>query len=93
MVRAKTAGLDVVLRIYYENDELGTNEIKQLYPDVGATTIAKLKNIARTEMAKQEVKSYRAHTVNTDVAYAAWGIDVEDAERRRIKLRKLGLTG
>lgn len=93
MIRAKTAGLDVVLRLYYENPELGTKEIKQLFPTAGNNAIAKLKKIARDKMAERAIKSFRAHAVNTQVAYEAWGIDVEDAERRITKLKKLGLGG
>ncbi len=93
MVRAKPADIDVLLRVYYENPELGSAEIRQLYPTAGAHTIDKLKKIALQEMAERKVKSFRMYTVNTEIAYEAWGLDVASLERRQAKLKKLGLVG
>lgn len=91
-VRAKPAGIEVILRVYYENAELGTSEIAQIFPGVGRNTICKLKKQAQALMAEKGIKSHRAFAVNTEIAYEAWKIDVEELEKRRQKLLKLNLT-
>ena len=88
----KTADIDTLIKVYYENPELGTSEIKAVFPGVCNSTVYYLKKAAQEIMAKENMKSFRAHTVNTECAYKAWGIDVEDLEKRRAKLRKLGLV-
>ena len=43
-------------------------------------------------MDKRDLLSYGLNKINTTVAYEVWGIDANDLERRRKKLRDLGLT-
>ena len=93
MTRAKPAGLDILLRIYYENDEIGTSEIQQIFPSVGSTTICKMKREVSALMAERGIKTRRAYTIDTETAYEYWGFDAEDMERRRQKLIKLKLAG
>lgn len=88
----KMADIDTLLKVYYENPELGTSEIKTMFPGICNSTVYYLKKAAQEIMVKENMKSFRAHTVNTECAYKAWGIDVEDLEKRRAKLRKLGLV-
>lgn len=88
----KTADIDTLLKVYYENPEIGTSEIKTVFPGVCPTTVNHLKKEAQEVMVKEDIKSYRPYTVNTDCAYKAWGIDVEDLEKRRVKLKKLGFV-
>ena len=45
----------------------------------------------RQELEKGQ-KPFDFFTVSTATAYEAWGIDVEDLEKRRNKLKKLNLT-
>lgn len=87
------ADINTILRIYYENPELGTAEIKELFGNIAPSTITKLRNDARAETARQEKKilTFGSYTVNTEMAFKAWHIDVEDLERRRQKLQKLNL--
>lgn len=40
-------------------------------------------------MAENQTPSWNALRVNTKDAYAAWGLDIEDLERRYRKLKKL----
>ena len=42
-------------------------------------------------MAEDNVYTYGMYKINTECAYKAWGINVEDLEKRRNKLKKLGL--
>lgn len=42
-------------------------------------------------MIEENIYAYGMYKVNTDCAYRAWGIDIQDLEKRRNKLQKLGL--
>jgi len=42
-------------------------------------------------MIKDNIYTHGIYKINTVCAYKAWGIDVEDLEKRRNKLQKLGL--
>ena len=42
-------------------------------------------------MIEENVYTHGMYKVNTDCAYRAWGLDIEDLEKRRNKLQKLGL--
>ena len=77
------------LSVYYSHAELGNKEIKKLFGKLSPTTVAKLKRIVKDEMWKSGVASFGSYTVNTEVAYRVWGIDVDALERRLQKLREL----
>ena len=83
--------IDNALRIYYSHSEIGNKEIVLLFGRLSSATTAKLKKLARTEMMNKNKNSYGMYKVNTCIAYDVWGIDVEDLERRRSKLKDLGL--
>lgn len=40
-------------------------------------------------MAKRGVTSWLPHSVNTEIAYEVWGIDIDNFEKRLKKLRTL----
>ena len=42
-------------------------------------------------MIEHDILSYNAQAVNTEAAYAAWGLDINDLENRLKKLEKLKL--
>ena len=83
--------IDNALKIYYENSEMGNQEILRLFGKRSSATVSRLKRAVRNEMAKREVLSYGLYKVNTSIAYEVWGIDVVDLERRMKKLKNLGL--
>ena len=45
------------------------------------------------EQAAQNIKTSQLYTVDTETAFKVWGIDILKLEKRRDKLRKLGLDG
>ena len=83
--------IDNALKIYYSHSELGNKEIVSLFGRLSSATTAKLKRLVKEEMTKREKLSYGMYKVNTAVAYDVWGIDVDDLERRRKKLKSLEL--
>jgi hypothetical protein len=89
--RLKISDIDTALRIYYENVEIGNEEIVELFGPASSATLTKLKKAVRNEMAARDIRVFKAYMVHTKTAYEVWGIDVNDLETRRGKLIKLGL--
>jgi hypothetical protein len=52
-----------------------------------------MKNIVFDEMDERGMTRYNNTTVNTDVAFEVWGLNIADLERRYSKLRKYGMVG
>ena len=80
------------LSVYHHHLELGNDEIKKLFGERSPTTISKLKKFVKDEMILQKIKSFQANTVNTEIAYQVWGLDISDLERRFKKINELGLS-
>jgi hypothetical protein len=85
------AAIDTALEIYYKNPELCNKHILALFGNHSTATINRLKQRVKAEMIARGVRSYSAYSVNTKIAFEVWGIDVDDLEKRRAKLQKLGL--
>lgn len=85
------ASIDTAIRIYYTYPEIGNKEISELFDLAGKQALSKYKKAVKEEQVKRGVHTLRNFTVNTKVAYEVWGIDVEDLEVRRVKLKKLGM--
>lgn len=82
--------IEDAIRIYYERIELTNNDIKAIFgTDHGSATFAKLKRKAREVMAQENTPVWNAAYVNTEAAYKAWGLDINDLERRWKKLQAL----
>lgn len=84
--------IDTALYIYYRYPKIGNKEIKELFGGLGSAALTKYKKAVQEEQIKQDVKTSQLHTINTEVAYEVWGIDVAELEKRRDKLKKLGLS-
>ncbi len=88
----KLADPATVLRIYYQNREISNAEMLELFGAVGQSTISRMKKKALTLMRERNVSRLGIHSVNTEVAFEAWGIDVAAMERQYKKLKALGLA-
>ena len=83
--------IDTAISIYYRYPEIGTKEITQIFRKHSKSTISRLKKSAQKQMTADNIYTYGMYKINTACAYRAWGIDVDDLEKRRNKLQKLGL--
>jgi len=83
--------IDTALAIYYKYPEICNKHISALFGNHSTATINHLKQRVKAEMIERGVHSYSAYSVNTKIAFEIWGIDVDDLEKRRAKLQKLGL--
>ena len=87
------ADLATAIRIYYSRLELNNADIKELFPSACAGTVLKLKKKAQELMMENNVMPRGTYSVETKVAYRAWGFDIADLEKRHEKLKKLNMTG
>lgn len=83
--------IDTALRIYYTYPEIGNKEIKELFGIKDSNTVCRYKKAVQAAQTERETKTSRMFSVNTEVAYEVWGIDVVGLEKRRKKLKELGL--
>ena len=83
--------LETAIKLYYENIEIGNQEIKVLFGPIGSARVCKLKNLAKEKMLEENVPNWNALNVNTETAYKAWGLDIDDLVYRYNKLKELNL--
>lgn len=81
--------LKAAIELYYSRTELGNADIEQLFGKLSSATVAKLKHKARQKMVELSTPAWNAQRVNTEVAFAAWGLNIADLERRHKKLQEL----
>lgn len=93
MKKKMITSIDAALRIYYTHPEIGNKEITELFGEMSSSTISNYKKEAIKVQLEEGVRTACFNTVNTAVAYRVWGIDIADLEKRRTKLKKLGLCG
>lgn len=85
------SSIETAIRLYWGKIELSTKDIKELFHPVGNKKVVLLKETAKEKMAENQTPSWNASRVNTKDAYAAWGLDIEDLERRYRRLKKLAV--
>ena len=83
--------IDTVISIYYRYPEISTKEIEKLFKRHSKSTIIRLKKLAQQKMIEDNIYTHGIYKINTECAYKAWGLNVEDLEKRRNKLQRLGL--
>lgn len=88
----RIADIDTALRIYYTYPEIGNKEIQQLFGTIGKSTIIAHKKAVQVKQIEDNIRTSQKNTVNTECAFKVWGIDVDDLERRREKLKSLNLS-
>lgn len=82
------ASVEVAVTMYYEKPWLFNADIKRLFPSISTSTVQRLKNLARDKASEMGMMQYNSSSVLTKCAYLAWGLDIEDLEKRWAKLRK-----
>lgn len=83
--------IETALELYYKRIELSSSDVRALFGKISESTVAKLKNKAREIMREENTPIWNAQCVNTEVAYKAWGLDIENLEKRHTKLQKMNL--
>lgn len=80
------------LKLYYTKTEIDNADIRELF-NCNISTATRLKNQVRVEMAKTGVKTWLPKNVDVQTAYKVWHIDVDNLEKRLVKLTKLKSAG
>lgn len=80
------------LKLYYTKTEIDNADIRELF-DCNISTATRLKNQVRVEMAKTGVKTWLPKNIDVQTAYKVWHIDVDNLEKRFVKLTKLKSAG
>ncbi len=86
------ADIETAIRIYYQYPEIDNNQIRDLFGKISSSTAARYKKAVKEEQINRNVKTMCIDSVNTEVAYDVWGIDIVDLERRLKKLKSLGMA-
>ena len=84
--------IDTAVRIYYAFPEIGNKEIRELFGNICSSTISKYKKAVQDVQTKNNIVTAGLNTVDTETAFTVWGLDIKDLERRRKKLKELGLS-
>lgn len=84
--------LETTVRLYYERLELSNSDIRAIFGNISSATVVRLKNQAREQMITDKSPIWNAQNVNTVSAYKAWHLDIDELEKRLLKLRKLGFA-
>lgn len=82
--------IEKAIQIFYSRIEIGNKDVAELFGRIGTARITKLKKLAKEQMDEDNVPNWNAAYVNTKAAYKAWGLDIDDLEKRYAKLKKLG---
>lgn len=81
--------IETAIRLYYERTELDNKDIQSLFGKLSSATITRLKRKARDKMIENNTPVWDSRRVNTAQAYSAWGMSIDDLERRYKKLKEL----
>lgn len=87
------SGIETAIRLYWEKIELSSKDIKELFHPVGNEKVVRLKEVANERIAELGIPVWNAGKVNTAVAFEAWGLDINDLEKRYAKLKRMGVIG
>ena len=88
MSRLRISDIETAVVIYYRSPELSTSDIMTLF-NCSKSAVRTLKQKARETQKEQGKHTFSNSTVNTKCAYQAWNIDIDDLEKRLIKLHKI----
>ena len=83
--------VEVAVELYYSTFTLYTADLRKLFPDASATTLSRLKRVAREYTLSNGLMLIDNLSVPTDDAYKAWGLDIGKLEAKFKKLQNLGL--
>lgn len=82
----------IAVETYYSKPELENRDIRTLLGVKSGASVAKFKELARQEMVSQGMSTFSKSAVNTDCAYTAWNLNIEELKARYKALKSLGLA-
>lgn len=90
MRQTKPIDIELAVRLYYERIWLENADIKNLFNVNSSSTITKYRREVLNYFADKNINPlHRNNKLDTWRAYEAWGLDIEELEKRLRKLQKL----
>lgn len=90
MRQTKPIDIEFAVRLYYERIWLENADIKNLFNVNSSSTITKYRREVLNYFADKNINPlHRNNKLDTWRAYEAWGLDIEELEKRLRKLQKL----
>ena len=84
--------IEVAVKMYYERISLSGADIQKLFNVKSSSTVAKYRREVIEYFSDKEVSPmHRNDKLDTYCAFEAWGLDINDLEKRLQKLRKLNM--
>lgn len=83
----------LAVELYYSRIDLSNNDIKRLFGGVSGNKVSALKKLADARRREAGMASWDPRRVNTMCAFEAWGLEIEDLERRLKALRRFEKKG
>lgn len=80
--------LKAAVKLYYSKPELETRDIKEIF-ECSLSTAKRLKDQVKKVQIEKGRLTFSNSTVNTEIAFEVWGIDVDQAEKNLFKLQRL----
>ena len=81
--------IEKAVELYYTRLDLSNDDIKSLFGNMGSAKVAQLKKLAEEERRRQNAARWSPLRVPTGCAFDAWGLNIEDLERRLAALHKI----
>lgn len=82
--------VELAVKIYYEKISLKNSDIKSLFEVTSNKTVKRYKDEVIEYFADSDIiPIHRDNTLDTWRAFEAWGIDINELEKRLKKLQKL----
>lgn len=91
-LKLQISSLETAILIYHTHPEVGNKEIGELWGTKSPSTINRLKNEVYDLMREKGVKPHGYYQVNTEIAYEAWGLDINKLIKNFNRLKKIGLV-
>lgn len=83
--------IKVAVEMYWKKPALRNADIHMLFPNIGKDTVQRLKKLARERTNELKKMQWSSTTVLTEDAFEAWGLNIENLEKRYSKLKRLGV--
>ena len=90
MPRSCPINIEFAVTLYYERVWLENADIKQLFNVTSSSTLSKRRQEVIEYFKDKDVSPiHRNNKLDTWLAYEAWGLNIENLERRLRKLQKI----
>lgn len=84
----RIVSVEYAVDLYWNKPRIGATDIMELF-GVKRPTATRLKKIANEYMSENGIMTLGYKYIDTAAAYKAWGLSIDDLEKRQAKIDKL----